>query len=200
MGSPDLQGEPAHLRDNHTVRMLGSKPKPGFPPLATVGEIEDMFTRGLPKDSPNREQRAGWASQLAQLMVRVAQLRHRQARGRNVAHLLVRLAAGVTAAVTTVAGGTLVAHLHGPGATALGLIAVILGVIAAVIAATRPGESYATDLVMAAQYERLWWDIYGFGTTDLIDTTQADFVSAWKEFTDRHETISATLGLGRAAS
>lgn len=115
---------------------------------------------------------------LAQLMVRVAQLRLRKARGRNIAHLLARLAAGVTAAVTTVTGGTLLAHVHGSAASVLGLIAVILGVIGAAIAAVRPGESYTTDLVIAAQYEHLWWDIYSFGITKLATVSQEDFLNA----------------------
>lgn len=170
------------------------RPESKFPPLESVGDIEQMFLTGLARDDKDRAQRAGWASQLAQLMVRVAQLRHRQARGRNVAYFLARLAAGVTAAVTTVTGGTLVAHLHGTTATVLGLVAVVLGVTGAVIAATRPGESYTTDLVMAAQYERLWWDIYGFGTTELIAMSQADFAKTWSAFVKRHETISSTLG------
>ncbi len=168
--------------------------QPKFPPLDSTDDIEQLFLTGVAQDDRNRAQRAGWASQLAQLMLRVAQLRTRQARGRNTAHFLARLAAGVTAAVTTVTGGTLIAHLHGPAATVLGLVAVILGVTGAVIAATRPGESYTTDLVMAAQYERLWWDIYGFGTTKLIAITQADFASAWSGFVERHEAISSTLG------
>jgi len=183
-------------RDNRWVwkRRQKRAAQSEFPPLESVKDIEQMFLTGLGNDDKNRAQRAGWASQLAQLMVRVAQLRHRQARGRNVAHFLARLAAGVTAAVTTVTGGTLLAHLHGTSATVLGLIAVVLGVTGAVIAATRPGESYTTDLVMAAQYERLWWDIYGFGTTDLIAISQADFATAWCGFVERHETISSTLG------
>lgn len=167
-----------------------------FPPLQSIEDIKTLFSSGIPQDGPDRAQRLGWASQLAQLMVRIADLRSRQARGRNIAHLLARVSAGVTAAVTTVTGGTLLAHVHGPAATALGLIAVVLGVIGAVIAATRPSESYATDLVMAAQYEHLWWDIYGFGTTQLVTTNHKDFADAWSGFTKRHKDISSTLGAG----
>lgn len=115
---------------------------------------------------------------------------------RKIAHLLARLAAGVTAAVTTLSGGTLLAHVRGRAATALGIIAVILGVLGAVIAATRPGQSYATDLVMAAQYEGPWWNIYGFGTTELAIVGPADFAKAWSGFTQSHETISSTPGSG----
>lgn len=176
------------LGDNHDMS--------AFPPLETVEEIKRLFEAGIQKDDPDRNQRLGWASQLAQLMVRVGELRYRQARGRNIAHLLARLAAGVTAAVTTLTGGTLLAHVYGPAATALGLIAVILGVLGAVIAATRPGQSYATDLVMAAQYEGLWWNIYGFGTTELATVGPADFAKAWSGFTQSHETISSTPGSG----
>ncbi len=103
-----------------------------FPPLETVGEIERLFEAGIPKDGPDRDQRLGWASQLAQLMVRVGEL----------------------------------------------------------------GQSYATDLVMAAQYESLWWNIYGFGTTELAIAGPTDFAKAWSGFTQRHETISSTPGSG----
>jgi hypothetical protein len=127
-------------------------------------------------------------------MVRVAQLRLRKARGRNIAHLLARLAAGVTAAVTTVTGGTLLAHVHGPAASALGLIAVIPGVLGAAIAAVRPGESYATDLVIAAQYEHLWWDMYGFGVTELATVSQEDFLGTWSTFVKREEDIGSNPG------
>lgn len=167
-----------------------------FPPLETVEEIKRLFEAGIPKDGADRDQRLGWASQLAQLMVRVGELRYRQARGRNIAHVLARLAAGVTAAVTTLTGGTLLAQVHGPAATALGLIAVVLGVMGAVIAATRPGQSYAADLVMAAQYEGLWWNIDGFGTTELATAGPADFAKAFSGFTQHHETISSTPGSG----
>jgi hypothetical protein len=174
--------------DNH--------PMSAFPPLETVEEIQRLFEPGIPRDDPDRDLRLGWASQLAQLMVRVAELRYRQARGRNIARVLARLAAGVTAAVTTLTGGTLLAQVHGPAATALGLIAVILGVLGAVIAATRPGQSYSTDVVMAAQYEGLWWNIYGFGATELTTVRPAEFAKAWNGFTHRHETISSTPGSG----
>jgi hypothetical protein len=167
-----------------------------FPPLKSVEDIEPRFAAGLPRDSPDTGQRQEWASMLAQLMVRVAQLRLRKARGRNIAHLLSRLAAGVTAAVTTVTGGTLLADVHGSAASALGLIAVVLGVISAAIAAARPGESYATDLVIAAQYERLWWDIYGFGVTELATVSPGDFPGAWSGFVKREEDISSNLGPG----
>jgi hypothetical protein len=167
-----------------------------FPPLATVDEIQQLFKESIPQNEPNRGQRLDWASQLSQLMVRVAELRYRQAKGRNIAHLLARVAAGLTAAVTTLTGGTLLAHVHGRAATVLGLIAVGLGVIGAVIAAARPGDSYATDLVRAAQYEHLWWDMYGFGTTELVTADQASFESAWSGFTQRHQAISSTTDSG----
>ncbi len=161
-----------------------------------MGTLEHARQLGVYTPAAARRRRQDIASQLAQLMVRVAELRYRQARGRNIAHVLARLAAGVTAAVTTLTGGTLLAQLHGPAATALGLIAVILGVMGAVIVATQPGQSYATDVVMAAKFEGLWWNIYGFGTTDLATAGPTDFAKAWVGFTQRHETISSTSGSG----
>jgi hypothetical protein len=175
---------------------MGINGAASFPPLESVEDIEPRFAVGLPRDNSDRDQRLEWASMLARLMVRVAQLRLRKARGRNIAHLLARLAAGVTAAVTTVTGGTLLADVHGSAASALGLIAVVLGVIGAAIAAARPGESYATDLVIAAQYERLWWDLYRFGLTELTTVSQDDFSAAWTGFIKREEGISSNLGPG----
>jgi hypothetical protein len=175
---------------------MGHNDVASFPPLKSVEDMEPLFAAGLPRDCSDRDRRLAWASMLARLMVRVAQLRLRKARGRNIAHLLARLAAGVTAAVTTVTGGTLLADVHGSAATALGLIAVVLGVIGAAIAAARPGESYATDLVIAAEYEHLWWDIYGFALTELVVVSQDDFVEAWNGFTKREEDISSNLGTG----
>jgi hypothetical protein len=175
---------------------MGNNNIVSFPPLKSVEDIEPRFAAGLPRDSADLDRRMEWASMLARLMVRIAQLRLRKARGRNVAHLLARLAAGVTAAVTTVTGGTLLADVHGSLASALGLIAVVLGIIGAAIAAARPGESYATDLVIAAQYERLWWDIYGFGLTELATVAQGDFPGAWNGFVKREADISSNPGPG----
>jgi hypothetical protein len=177
---------------------MGHKDVASFPPLKSVEDIEPRFAAGLPQDSSDRGQRLEWASMVARLMVRVAELRLRKARGRNIAHLVARLAAGVTAAVTTVTGGTLLADVHGSAASALGLIAVVLGVIGAAIAAARPGESYATDLVVAAQYEHLWWDMYGFGLTELPTVSLADFTGAWSGFIKREEDIGSNLGPGPA--
>jgi hypothetical protein len=183
-------------------RAMSESPNPpgtttrSFPPLESVEDIVHRFTSGLPSGSPDRGQREEWASMLARLMVRIAQLRLRKARGRNIAHLLARITAGVTAAVTTVTGGTLLAHLNGTAASALGLIAVILGVIGAAIAAVRPGESYATDVVIAAQYEHLWWDMYGFGVTEFAVASHGDFQEAWSGFVKREADINATPGTG----
>jgi hypothetical protein len=163
-----------------------------FPPLRTCEEIQQTFETTLAQDGPDRDQRREWARQLGQFMVRITELRYRQARGRNFARLLTRLSAGVTAVVTTITGSTLLAHVRGPAATALGFSAVILGGIGAVIAATRPGDSYAMDVVMAARYEHLWWDMYGFGTTKLPTVSAVDFSTAWAEFVERQETISSS--------
>jgi len=175
---------------------MGHNDVASAPPLTPVEDIEPWFAAGLPRDCPDRGQRLEWASMLARLMVRLAQLRLRKAKDRNTAHFWARLAAGVTAAVTTVTGGTLLADVHGSAATAIGWIAVVLGVIGAAMAAARPGESYATDLVIAAQYERLWWDIYGFGLTKLPTISPSDFTEAWSGFTKREEDISSILGPG----
>jgi hypothetical protein len=167
-----------------------------FPPLHSVEEMAPRFAAGFLPDDALRAQRPEWASLLALLMVRVAQLRHRKARSRNIAHLSARLAAGATAAVTTVTGGTLLAQVHGAAATALGLIAVVLGVLGAAIAAARPGESYAANLVIAARYEHLWWDLYGFGVTKLSAVSEEDFNDALSGFAKREEEISSTPDSG----
>jgi hypothetical protein len=59
------------MRDNGVVP---------FPPLQSVEEIKPLFAAGVPQDGPGKDRRLGWASQLAELMVRVAELRGRQAR------------------------------------------------------------------------------------------------------------------------
>jgi hypothetical protein len=167
-----------------------------FPPLESVGDIMHQFAAVLPAGGSDKAQRMEWASMLARLMVRVAQLRLRKARGRNIAHLLARLAAGVTAAVTTVTGGTLLAHAHGRAASVLGLTAVILGVLGAAVAAVRPGESYTADLLIAAQYEHLWWDMYSFGITELATIAQEDFLVRMGSFLERQEDINSKPAAG----
>jgi len=128
------------------------------------------------------------------MMSRIASVRHRQARGRNVALLLARLAAGVTAAVTTVTGGTLLAQVHGVAATVIGVTAVVLGITGAAIAAMQPRESHARNVTMAARYENLWWDMYVFGTTQLCTASSAEFDKAMRRFAEREADISSMPG------
>jgi hypothetical protein len=163
-----------------------------FRPQEDVGKIRPWFEAVIREDDAQRGQRLGWALQLAQMMSRIACIRHRQARGRNAALLLARIAAGVTAAVTTITGGTLLAHLHGVAATVIGVTAVALGIIGAALAAVRPDKSYARDVMMAAGYENLWWDMYVFGTTHMPTTSSADFDEAMRGFALREAEISST--------
>jgi hypothetical protein len=178
-------------------------PKSSFPPQQTAeypaqetaDAIKARFAHGIP-EGEGRDQRLNWAGQLADLMVRIKDLRHRRARNRNIAHLGARLAAGVTAVVAAATGSTLVTGATGPAAAALGVTTVVLGVVGGALAAMRPSESYATDLVIAAQYERLWWDMYQFGNNELRTVSQATFAATWNTFNERLEAINSVIGPG----
>jgi hypothetical protein len=165
-----------------------------FRPYDTVREGEKWLAELIPADSPDRERRLKWANQLAQMMSRVCDVRHGQARSRNSALRMARLAAGGTAAFTTLTGSTLLAHLRGAAATTIGIIAVVLGISGAALAALRPQEGYAMDVVMAAKYENLWWDMYVFGSTRLPDVSWQDFADALSGFAEREAAITSMAG------
>jgi hypothetical protein len=162
-----------------------------FRPFEKVADIEHCFARVI---STNSGQRWEWATQLAQMMSRVAGEHHQRARSRNTALRLTRLAVGGTAAFTALTGSSLLAHLRGPAATTIGVIAVVLGITGAALAALRPQEDYARDVVIAAEYERLWWEMYVFATTDLPEASAQDFAEAMKLFAEHEAAINSRPG------
>ena len=165
-----------------------------FPPLGSVNAIEARFKPYLSEEAGGLDLRKLWLLQLAELMMRIATLRRRQAASRNIERVGARLAASVTAVVTALTGGTLLAGVHGSAARVLGVVAVILGIGGSALTALRPAESYATNLIVAVQYERLWWDIYGYCSTELMTASEANFAKAWSDFNDREHDISSTPG------
>jgi len=169
-----------------------------FPPLAKVQDIKDRFEEKLPKGPPGEDLHDLWLEQLAQLMVRIVTLRNRQNRRLGNARRGARLAASVTAVVTALTGGTLLAGVHGAAATALGVAAVALGIGGAALNAIQPAESYATSVLLAAKFERLWWAIYSYCSTELRRAEESDFDKAWTSFTDQVRDISSTLDRGIA--
>jgi hypothetical protein len=173
----------------------GFEPVP-FPPLGSVNQIKARFEACLSEEPPGLDRRKLWLLQLAELMMRIATLRRRQAASRNIDRVAARLAASVTAVVTALTGGTLLAGVHGSAAKTLGVAAIILGIGGSVLTALRPAESYATNLIVAVQYERLWWAIYGYCSTELVKASEADFAKAWTDFNNREQDISSTPGSG----
>jgi hypothetical protein len=171
-----------------------TRAKKPFRPFGTVEEGEKWFAELIPADSRDRKRRLQWASQLAQMMSRVCDVRYGQARSRNAALRMARLAAGGTAAFTTLTGSTLLAHLRGAAATTIGIIAVVLGISGAALAALRPQEGYARDVVMAAEYENLWWDMYVYGSTQLSHVSRQDFAEAMSRFAEREAAITSMAG------
>jgi hypothetical protein len=179
------------------VTLMGANEVMPFPPLATAEEIQNRF-KDLSIEPPGLDRRKLWLQQLSELMVRIATLRKRQAKSRNYMRVAARLAASVTAVVTALTGGTLLAGVHGAAATALGVVAVILGIGGSALTALRPAESYATSLLLTAQYERLWWAIYSYCSTELVTASEDDFAKAWISFTNHEQDISSTLDPGAA--
>ena len=165
-----------------------------FPPLVSVNEINARFEPCLSEEPPGKHQRELWLWQLATLMMRIATLRKRQAKSRNINHVAARIGVSVTAVVTALTGGTLLAGVHGSLAKALGVVAVVFGIGGSVLTALRPGEIYATNLIVTVQYERLWWAIYGYCSTELVTASEANFAKAWSDFNDRQHDISSIPG------
>jgi hypothetical protein len=176
-----------------TAQMKRGATKPRqFPPRSSVEKLLPSFLAALVGlADEDRAVRAEWARLLAEQMVRIGTLHTRQAVARNWAHALARGAAGLTAIVTTLTGSALAAHVHGQTSAVIGWVAIAIGGIGAVIAATRPGQSYESDLVRSAQYEGLWWDIYAFGATKLATITPDELEDACNGFSDRQRAIAS---------
>lgn len=135
-----------------------------------------------------------WARQLVEFMLRVLDKREEAATHTASAHWFQRGSAGAAAAVATLTGGALLGSVHGHGEVIIGAVAAVVGILAAAIAAARPGDSYVADLAKKAHYEQLFWNVRAFGQTRLKDMQADDYERAMDDFAQRFATIMNTSG------
>jgi hypothetical protein len=114
---------------------------------------------------------------IVELLVRITYNRHESAVKSNTSHWFQRSAAGATAGVAALTGGTLLGNLTGATAKIIGAIAAVIGLLSAAIIAARPGDSFATDLVRKAQYEQLIWELRAYAVSGAAQDTEDHFRS-----------------------
>ena len=107
---------------------------------------------------------------------------------------LFRYAGAVIPVVAAGAGGTLVGHVHGPAGTVIGWVALIGGLVGAAITAVRPAVEYGVDLRKAAEFERLYWDVFNYAMAELPTAGAAEIPARLNGFTQRMQEIAVTSG------
>ncbi len=133
-----------------------------------------------------------WTRQVVEFMLRVLDKRAEAATHTTSAHWFQRGSAGASAAVATLTGGALLGSVRGRAEVVIGLLAATVGILAAAIAAARPGESYVADLAKKSQYEQLFWNVRAFGQTRLKGIDASDYELAMDQFSQRFATIMKT--------
>ena len=107
---------------------------------------------------------------------------------------LFRYAGAVIPVVAAGAGGTLVGHVQGPAGTVIGWVALIGGLVGAAITAVRPAVEYGVDLRKAAEFERLYWDVFNYAMAELPTAGAAEIPARLNGFTQRMQEIAITSG------
>jgi len=139
-----------------------------------------------PTPDADQRQRRKAAYQVTEMATRVWSSKQSADRKRSRAHASQRWASGASAAVAAGSGGALAAGLGGASAKVFGIIALVIGIVAAAVAAMRPETEYQRNRSKARQYEQLWWDMWNYATLRL-PTINADTIS------DQLEKFSAAI-------
>lgn len=105
-----------------------------------------------------------------------------------------RYAAEFIPVVAAGAGGSLVVHVHGTAATVIGWVALVGGLLGAAINSVRPSVEYGVDLMKAAQFEHLYWDIFYYAMAQLPFDPPEKAASALTGFAKRIEEIAVISG------
>jgi hypothetical protein len=105
-----------------------------------------------------------------------------------------RYAASVIPVLAAGAGGSLVGHVHGTAGTAIGWVAIVGGLAGAAINAVRPAVEYGVDLVKSAQFEQLYWDVFGYSMTGLREDSPDQIAPRLEKFAARMKEIAVMSG------
>jgi len=161
-------------------------------------QLRESWIRLLP-DKDN-DSRVSWVDELLDRSGRVLVKRDEAARSTETSHWFQRASAGASAAVATLSGGTLISgSIHGTAAITVGIIAAVVGLLAAGIVAARPEQSYAEDLVQKTQYEHLWWDMRSYAITQLPSADRESFERAINIFAEREANIMGASAPAKSA-
>jgi hypothetical protein len=154
-------------------------------------QLRDSWINQLP--NKNDDPKVSWVDELLDRSGRILVKRDEAARNTETSHWFQRASAGASAAVATLSGGTLISSsVHGAAATTIGIIAAVVGLLAAGIVAARPEQSYAADLARKTQYEHLWWDLRSYAITRLPSSDRDSFEEAINKFAEREANIMGT--------
>jgi hypothetical protein len=141
----------------------------------------------------DRQYRANLGLQCWTFMDRVWSRRTSAVHARSQWNLF-RYAGAVIPVVAAGAGGTLVGHVQGPAGTVIGWVALIGGLVGAAITAVRPAVEYGVDLRKAAEFERLYWDVFNYAMAELPTAGAAEIPARLNGFTQRMQEIAVTSG------
>ena len=134
-----------------------------------------------------------WTRQVVEFMLRVLDKRAEAATHTTSAHWFQRgLGGSERTRSPRSPEGALPGSVRGRAEVVIGLLAATVGILAAAIAAARPGESYVADLAKKSQYEQLFWNVRAFGQTRLKGIDASDYERAMDQFSQRFATIMKT--------
>jgi hypothetical protein len=106
----------------------------------------------------------------------------------------IRFAGAVIPVLAAGAGGSLVGHLHGTIGAVIGWVALIGGLAGAAINAVRPGTEHAVDMMKAASFEQLYWDVFTYAMVCLRSDTPEDIAAALNGFAKKMGEIALISG------
>jgi hypothetical protein len=144
-------------------------------------------------DAGDRQYRTNLGLQCWTFMDRVWSRRTSAVHARSQWNLF-RYAGAVIPVVAAGAGGTLVGHVQGPAGTVIGWVALIGGLVGAAITAVRPAVEYGVDLRKAAEFERLYWDVFNYAMAELPTADATEIPARLNGFTQRMQEIAVTSG------
>lgn len=157
--------------------------------------LEDFRARldEVLEGADDRQNRANLGLQCWTFMERIWVRRTNAVRARKQWNLF-RNAGAVIPVVAAGAGGSLVGHVHGTAGTIIGWIALIGGLVGAAINAVRPAVEYGVDLMKAADFEQLYWDVFNYAMAELPTADVATIPAKLNGFTERMQHIAITSG------
>ena len=185
------------VADTPVAAAKPAKKQPWSPPSRAefTARLDEALT-----GAGDRPHRTNLGLQCWTFMDRVWSRRTNAVRARSQWNLF-RYAGAVIPVVAAGAGGSLVGHVHGTAGTVIGWVALIGGLVGAAITAVRPAVEYGVDLRKAAEFERLYWDVFNYAMAELPTAGATEIPARLDGFTQRMQEIAITsVGSSATAS